>query len=360
MSSNHPSSPLADQGVLLLNLGSPDSLAVSDVRSYLREFLMDGRVIDTKAWKRWLIVNAFILPFRPRQSAKAYARIWTEEGSPLLVTSERVRQALDHEDLPVSLAMNYGKPTIASALKDLRDKGVKDLFIIPLYPHYAMSSWETVVAKAFDVMDALDYRPRSAVMQPFYRDEDYLDALVESARPYLEKPHDALLFSFHGIPEKHLRKTDPTDAHCLRVKDCCDTCSPAHATCYRHQCRETVRAFIERAGLDPSRCRMSFQSRLGRDPWLQPYTDEMLETLPSEGVKRLLVICPAFVSDCLETLEEIAMEGKEEFLEAGGEFFEQIPCLNQHPAWISLLRKRIDRWSERPETESSLPWTTAS
>jgi len=162
--------------------------------------------------------------------------------------------------------------------------------------------------------------------------------------PYLEKKPDLVLFSFHGIPERHLRKTDPSHAHCLASGDCCENCHPAHATCYRHQCYTTAHKMAARVGLGPDDYRISFQSRLGRDPWLTPYTDKTLEKLPSEGVKKLLVICPAFVTDCLETLEEISMEGKESFLESGGEWFEQIPCLNDHPAWIEVMRNRIDAW----------------
>ena len=319
---------------------------------------MDPRVIDTSAWKRSLIVNCFILPFRPRKSAEAYARIWTDEGSPLIVTSQKVRQALDSEEVPVNLGMNYGNPKISAALATLRDQGVERLFIAPLYPHYAMSSYETVLAKTLREMESLGWLPSFEVLQPFYRDTDYIEALVESAEPYLEKDFDALLFSFHGIPEKHLRKTDPTGCHCLRVENCCEVASPAHATCYRHQCRETVKAFVERAGLQPDQCIVSFQSRLGKDPWLQPYTDQVLEELPKNGVKKLLVICPAFVSDCLETLEEIAMEGEETFLEAGGDSFQQIPCLNEHPSWIRFLKSRTEDWMEgenQPEAPAFEP-----
>lgn len=341
-------------GVLLLNLGSPASTAVSDVRAYLREFLMDGRVLDAPKPVRWLVVNGFILPFRPKNSAEAYAKVWTDEGSPLIVTSEKVRGELDREDCPAFLAMNYGEPSIAGEVAKIREAGITDLFLMPQYPHYAMSSYETVVAKTMETLRELAPDIRTTLLQPFYRDDDYLEALKEVIQPYLEKKPDLLLFSFHGIPERHLRKTDPSHAHCLASSDCCENCHPAHATCYRHQCYTTAHETAARLGLSREQYHISFQSRLGRDPWLTPYTDKTLEALPGQGTKRLLVICPAFVTDCLETLEEISMEGKESFLESGGEFFEQIPCLNDHPSWIGVLRARIDSWRE------SLPAGTAS
>ncbi|MEM0964724.1 MAG: ferrochelatase [Verrucomicrobiota bacterium] len=331
-------------GVLLLNLGSPDSTEVGDVRRYLREFLMDGRVLDAPKPIRWMVVNAFILPFRPKNSAEAYSRVWTDQGSPLIVTSRNVRDLLDREDCPVFLAMNYGSPSIPDEVAKIRAAGVTDLFIMPQYPHYAMSSYETVVVKAMSCLKKELPGVHTTLLQPFYQDDDYLDAVETVMRPYLTKQPDLVLFSFHGIPERHLRKSDPSHAHCLESEDCCENCHPAHATCYRHQCFTTAHKVAAKAGLRSDQYRISFQSRLGRDPWLTPYTDKTLESLPEEGIRRLLVICPAFVTDCLETLEEISMEGKEIFEEAGGEWFEQIPCLNDHPAWIEVLMNRINRW----------------
>lgn len=331
-------------GVLLLNLGSPSSTEVADVRNYLREFLMDERVLDAPKPIRWVVVNGFILPFRPKSSAEAYEKVWTEEGSPLVVMSENVRKALDSDDCPVFLAMNYGEPSIPGVVDQIRQAGITDLFVMPQYPHYAMSSYETVVVKTMETLRETCPGIRSTLLQPFYRDDDYLSALETVSRPWLEKDPDLVLFSFHGIPERHLRKSDPSHAHCLADENCCESCHPAHATCYRHQCFQTAHLAAKRFGLAPEQYRITFQSRLGRDPWLTPYTDKTLEKLPSEGIKRLLVICPAFVTDCLETLEEIAMQGKESFLEAGGEFFEQIPCLNDHPAWLDVLGKRINDW----------------
>jgi ferrochelatase len=330
------------KAVLLLNLGSPDAPTVPAVRRYLREFLMDGRVIDTEAWKRWLIVNAFILPTRPKASAHAYASVWTDRGSPLVSTSQDFVELLSAKSpVPVYLGMRYGNPSTASQVERMRQEGVEEVLLFPLYPHYAMSSYESALVCATDAMrrlaPSMDYR----VVQPFFNDPDYIDCLIDQSRPYLDQPFDHLLFSFHGIPEKHLRKGDPSHAHCLSRGDCCQKAHPAHATCYRHQCFETVRAFVEKASLPSDRYSVSFQSRLGRDPWLSPYTDHVLAALPSRGVKRLLVICPAFVTDCLETLEEIAMQGKETFLEAGGEDYAQIPCLNLNPSWVRFAEKEI-------------------
>ncbi len=334
------------KAVLLLNLGSPDSTAVADVSRYLKEFLLDERVIDAPAPVRNLVVRGFILPFRPKQSAAAYRKVWTDEGSPLLVTSRRQQEGLATEiDMPVYLAMRYGNPSIATEVAAITRAGITDLFVAPLYPHYAMSSYETVVVRVTEELARQAPGVRIRLLQPFYQDEDYIEALFQASREYLQDPYDHLLFSFHGIPERHLRKSDPSHAHCLTVPDCCNCPHPAHATCYRHQCLRTAEAFARRAQLDPGRYSVSFQSRLGRDPWLKPYTDHVLEELPGKGVKKLRVMCAAFVADCLETLEEIAMEGKESFLAAGGTDFQQIPCLNDHPAWIAFLRDRVRAWS---------------
>jgi ferrochelatase len=235
-------------------------------------------------------------------------------------------------------------------VRELIDGGAEEFFLMPLYPHYAMSSFETVVVKAMNEIRAQEPDAQIDLLQPFYKDPQYIDALVRSAEPHLEDPYDKLLFSFHGIPERHLRKTDPSHSWCLSSPDCCGRPHPAHATCYRHQCFETVRAFVERAGIPEEKFAVSFQSRLGNDPWLSPYTDFELERLAKEGVKHVRVMCPAFVSDCLETLEEIAMEGKETFLENGGESFRLVPCLNDHAAWVDFLVDRIQGWSGRGES----------
>jgi ferrochelatase len=335
------------RAVLLVNLGSPDSTSVADVRRYLREFLGDERVLDLSAPARWLLLEGIILRTRPKQSAHAYEQIWTAQGSPLIVTSESVQrklQAVLGASLPVYLAMRYGQPSIASVISKIAADGVEEVLLIPQYPHYAMSSWETVVVKVYEEAARLAPQLRLATVQPFYEDADYIEALHTVAAPYLAQPHDYVLFSYHGIPVRHLRKADSSKAHCTMVQDCCSTCSPVQSTCYRAQVFATTRALAARAGLSADRHSVSFQSRLGREPWLTPYTDRELERLAREGRKRLLVLCPAFVADCLETIEEISVAGKRTFLEAGGESFIQIPCLNDHPAYIDFLAKRTQGW----------------
>lgn len=329
-------------GLLLVNLGSPDSPSVPDVRRYLGEFLMDGRVLDIPYPVRWFVVHAFILPSRPKQSAEAYHAIWQPEGSPLVVSGRKTREALQSRlDFPVELAMRYQNPSIPDAITKLRDRGVEDLLVIPLFPHYAMSSFETAVERVKAVAARLAPRMTLRIQPPYYAEPDYINALVASARPRLERGCDHLLFSFHGLPERHLHKSDPTGAHCLRVDHCCETDSEAHRTCYRAQCFKTVQAFVRAAGV--TRYSVSFQSRLGKDPWLRPYTDLELQRLAREGVQRLVVICPAFIADCLETLEEIGLRGRDSFLAAGGKEFDLIPCLNEHPVWIEALLNMVRR-----------------
>lgn len=340
---------MPNRAVLLVNLGSPDSPSVAAVRRYLAEFLGDDRVLDAPPQPlRWLLLHGIILRARPAKSAHAYASIWSPEGSPLVVTSRAVQRKLAAAlgpEWPVALAMRYGIPSIASVIGQLAAGGVEELLVIPQYPHYAMSSWETVVAKVFAEAARLAPRLHIETVQPFFEDADYIEALYASALPYLEKPHDYLLFSYHGLPVRHLRKADSSRAYCTIVPDCCSICSPVQATCYKAQVTRTTQALARRAGIDAARYSISFQSRLVGEPWLQPYTDFELKRLAAAGRKRLLVITPAFVSDCLETLEEIRVTGRETFLRAGGESFEHIPCLNDHPAYIDLLAARVRRWN---------------
>jgi ferrochelatase len=329
---------MSQSGVLLVNLGSPDSPSVPDVRRYLREFLMDGRVLDAPWAIRWFIVNCCILPSRPKQSAEAYHKIWTEEGSPLIAISRKVQALLQERlEVPVELAMRYKNPSIASAITSLHSQNVRNLLVIPLFPHYAMSSFETAVERVKEVAARLAPDMRSIIVPPYYDNPDYIQALISSAAPHKEHLFDHLLFSFHGLPERHLHKSDPTCNHCLKVENCCEVPSIAHSTCYRAQCFATAREFVRKSWA-PSYS-VAFQSRLGKDPWLQPYTEHELARLAQNGVKRLLVICPAFVADCLETIEEIGLRGREIFLGAGGREYTLIPCLNDHPLWIEALRK---------------------
>lgn len=335
---------MSKTGVLLVNLGSPDSTSTADVRSYLREFLMDERVLDISYPARFCLVNFAILPFRPRKTAEAYRKIWLPEGSPLVVISHRVTEAMQKRfEMPVALAMRYKNPSIASAIEKLYAQGVREIALVPLYPHYAMSSYETVVERVREVLADGYSDCTMKVLPPFYNDPDYINAMVENARPYLDREYDHLLFSFHGLPERHMRKADPTGSHCLATPDCCERANPAHATCYRAQARATIRAFVQKAAIPEGKYSLAFQSRLGREPWLPPYTSEVLLQLPKQGIRRLLVICPAFVSDCLETLEEIGLRGRESFIESGGTDLTLIPCLNEHPLWLDTLEKMTRR-----------------
>jgi ferrochelatase len=322
-----------------MNLGSPDSTEVYDVRKYLNEFLTDKRVIDS--WPvRNLLVRTVIVPSRAPKSAEAYRTIWTKNGSPLVqITRELAEKLQEQIPQPVVIAMRYGNPGIVTAFETLVKKmpDLEEAIAIPLYPHYAMSSYETAVEHAKEIHRKKKYGFRLKFIPPFYQDPEYIHAMAENMRPFLQKGFDHLLFSFHGIPERHIIKSDPTHQHCLQSPDCCAFLSVAHSTCYRHQCLKMMKLVADQLGFPQNKFSFSFQSRLLKDPWLKPYTDFRFQEMPAEGIKKLLVVCPSFVSDCLETLEEIAIRGKESFLAAGGSEYEMIPCLNTHPLWVQTL-----------------------
>jgi ferrochelatase len=331
------------KGIILMNLGSPDSPKVDDVKRYLDEFLMDGRVIDVPYLLRLLLVKGFIIPRRANNSAMAYSSIWTKEGSPLIEYTRQLQSAVQQNfEIPVEIAMRYGNPTPEDAYEKLLKKvpDLEEAILLPLYPHYAMSSFETAVESMKEVHKKKKYSFRLNIIDAYYNNADYINALAESMRPYLQKDYDKLLFSYHGIPERHIHKSDTTKSHCLSSGDCCEIASEAHAHCYRHQVRITTKLVTQQLNIPESKYEIAFQSRLNKD-WLKPFTDIRLEELPKEGIKKLLIICPAFVSDCLETLEEIAERGKEDFMRAGGESYEMIPCLNVHPLWVSAITKWI-------------------
>jgi protoporphyrin/coproporphyrin ferrochelatase len=328
------------RGVILMNLGSPDSTGVKDVKKYLTEFLLDKRVIDYPWLLRKMLVQGVIVPFRAPKSAEAYRTIWTKDGSPLVVfTRELGSRVQDRLASPVSVGMRYGNPSMEQAFEELikQRPDIEEVIAVPLYPHYAMSSYETAVEHARAVHSKKNYRFGLRFVPPYYNHPDYIRALTEHVRPYLNLDYDHLLFSYHGIPERHLRKTDPTGNHCLRSADCCSVNSAAHARCYRHQCLQTMNLVAQQLDIPLGKFSYSFQSRLGKEEWLKPYTDFRFMEMPREGIKKLLVICPAFVSDCLETLEEIAIRGKRSFLESGGEAFTMIPCLNLDDLWVKAL-----------------------
>ena len=322
-----------------MNLGSPKSTKVKDVKEYLDEFLMDERVIDYPWFLRALLVKGVILNVRPKKSAAAYKPVWTEEGSPLIVITKQIQAKLQQRvDIPVEIGMRYAEPSIETGIRKLVEQGVEEIVLFPLYPQYAMSTTETVVEKAKEVQEKFFPEVKINFVPPFYNKEIYINCLAESIKEKLPESFDLLQFSYHGVPERHIYKTDPTKT--CKIGDCCfKEDYPAHAYCYRHQCLKTTELVRQKLGFSAEQVKSTFQSRLGKDKWIEPYTDETLENLPKNGVKNLAIVCPAFVSDCLETLEEISVEGKEEFLHAGGEHFHYIPCLNDEDRWIDVVQQ---------------------
>lgn len=320
-------------GYLIINLGTPDSPTVPDVRRYLNEFLMDPYVIAVPWLIRRLLVSLVILPTRPKNSAHAYQQIWDERGSPLLFHSDDLRSALAEQlQAPVALGMRYGNPSIEHAVNELKSQGVTKIVVAPLYPQFADSTTTTCLEHIQQFAHGLELTP----LPPFYDDPAFVAPLAKTVSASLPDQWDHLLLSYHGLPERALTKTDPTGQHCLS-ENCCEKQSPAHATCYRHQAFATSQALAKHLKLEADQYTVSFQSRLGRLPWLRPYTDEVLAELPTRGVKHLVVACPAFVADNLETLEEIGMQGQETFQQAGGETFTLVPCLNATPEWVAGL-----------------------
>ena len=335
------------KGVLLVNLGSPDSTSKQDVRKYLDEFLMDERVIDLPKWLRTFLVRGIILNTRPKKSAKAYKKIWWEEGSPLIVLSERLqRQVQKKTQVPIALAMRYGNPSIKKGLQELADQEVDEVLLIPLYPQFAMATTETILVLAETLRQKYFPQMQFTSLPAFYNHPDYIRVLSNSIQEALQgKNWEHLLFSYHGVPERHIRKSDITKSHCKMDGKCCFQDSPAHQYCYRHQCEKTTLQVAEYLSLKPGTFSTSFQSRLGLDPWLKPYTDKTVAGFAKKGVKEMAIVTPAFISDCLETLEEIGMEAVEDFEEKGGEHLEVIPCLNDREDWVNVLSRWIDEWA---------------
>lgn len=334
------------KGVLLVNLGSPDSTNPKDVKKYLDEFLMDPRVIDVPRWARILLVRGIILNTRPKKSAAAYQKIWWKEGSPLIVISERLHKKIQSKTtIPVALAMRYGSMTLKKGLEELVNKGVDDVLVIPLYPQFAMATTETIDVRIEELRKEFFPQIETNSLPAFYNKPDYIEVLSGSISETIKNlDYEHLLFSYHGVPERHIRKRDITKSHCKIDENCCVTASKAHQYCYRHQCLETTRLVAAKLNLKEGSYSTSFQSRLGFDPWLQPYTDRTIERMGLAGTKKMVIVTPAFVSDCLETLEEIAMEGEEIFQEVGGKEFTVIPCLNDREDWADLLTSWIDSW----------------
>ncbi|WP_456379151.1 ferrochelatase [Lutibacter sp.] len=336
------------KGALLVNLGSPNSTSIIDVKKYLGEFLMDKRVIDMPYISRFLLVKGIILNTRPKKSAEAYKKIWWNEGSPLIVLSERLHKKVQkNTTIAVELAMRYGKPSIKNGIEELAKKGVNEIYLIPLYPQFAMATTETIIVLAEKIIKKQFPHIKLTTIPAFYNNTAYIEVLSKSIQKELEVLNpEHVLFSYHGVPERHIKKSDITKSHCKIDGSCCNTPSPAHEFCYRHQCYETTKLVAKQLNLKEGTYSTSFQSRLGRDPWLQPYTDKTIDNLAKNNIKNLAVVTPAFVSDCLETLEEIGIEAKHSFIKNGGEKFNTIPCLNDDDAWAKTLSNWIKNWAK--------------
>ncbi|WP_419420313.1 ferrochelatase [Legionella sp. D16C41] len=318
-------------GLLLINLGTPKSPAPVDVRRYLKQFLADKRVINLSAPLRYILLYTLILPFRPKQSSHAYKSIWTEEGSPLLVNHQRLVNKLKTKltDTKVALAMQYGEPSINEALEVL--KSCSQITILPLYPQYSSAATGAALEKTLKLLAKRPTHPSLLIMRDFFNHPSFLQAQAAAIKPYIEK-HDHLLFSYHGIPERHLKE--------IGCKNICQTCPPieeANSICYKAQCQQTTTELAKILALPAEKFSMSFQSRLGRTPWIKPYTDFILPDLAKRGIKKLAITCPAFVADCLETLEEIGIRAREQWLSLGGEEFTLIPCLNDNNEWVQAI-----------------------
>lgn len=335
---------MAKKVIILTNLGSPDSTSTKDLKKYLNEFLMDERVIDLPKFLRTLLVKGIVVPIRASKSAKKYKSIWTDEGSPLVVTTDKLaKKVQSYSNLPTYVCMRYGSRSPLDILTKIQadNPDLEELVLLPLYPHYAMSSYESAVVHVQSAYHKLDMNSEFKVVKPFYNNNDYIKNIAESIKPFLGKRYDHILFSYHGIPVRHVKKTDVTKNHCFTCENCCDVKSEAHKTCYRHQVRVTTNLVANELKIQSDQYSISFQSRLGTDEWLSPNTSDVLKKMPANGIKNLLVISPAFVSDCLETLEELHMDEKRNFLESGGESFHVIPCLNTNRDWIETVGRLI-------------------
>ena len=341
------------QGLLLVNLGTPDEPTAPAVRRYLRQFLSDPRVLDIHPVGRAALLNMVILPRRPAQSAAAYRKIWDPtRGSPLLFHSQDLAQQVGERlgaGWRVELAMRYGSPSIEAALERLRATGADEIVVLPLYPQYAASSTGSSLEEVYRIAAARWNTPSIAAVPPFYDEESFIAAFAAVGRPVLEREKpDHVLFSFHGLPERHMRKSDESGRHCLASASCCDRVDGVNRNCYRAQCYATARALAAALALDEKGWSVSFQSRLGRTPWIRPYTDVVLDELAARGIKRLAVFCPAFVADCLETLEEIGIRAREQFRAAGGDDLFLVPSLNSSPGWVDAVVDLARRHASPP------------
>ncbi len=356
------SSASAKVGILLVNTGTPDSPSTADVRRYLRQFLGDPRVLDMPALARWLLLELIILPTRPAKSAHAYRAIWTEQGSPLRIHGHNLAQLLESElsgQAVVRLAFQYGNPSIPGAIDELAAQGIDQLIAVPLFPHYAAASYGSAAAAVMAAANERWVVPCVHIVPPFWHAPEFLDAVVQGARAHMvEFQPDHVLLSYHGVPERHCTRTDTQGQTCLKSPGCCDDLGLANRNCYRAQCFATSRALIGQLELDPGRVTTAFQSRLGKVPWIRPYADETVLDLAKQGVKKLLVLEPSFVADCLETLEEIGIRAKSDFEGAGGSELRLVPSLNSSNLWVrglaQIVRRSAAGWLPGP-TDSAQP-----
>lgn len=336
---------MGKKGILLINLGTPDSPSTADVRKYLGEFLMDGRVIDINPVSRNLLVKGIIVPFRSPKSAKLYQAIWSDKtGSPLLHFSKLQHQLLQDrlgDDYQVELAMRYQSPSIEQALQKLKDAKVDSIKVLPLFPHYASASSGSVLDKVMKLLSNWETIPNLSFINSFHDNGKMIQAFADNGRKYKPETYDHILFSFHGLPQRQLIKSDHSGQHCLKVNGCCQTLTENNKFCYSAQCHDTARLIAEKLNLPREKYTICFQSRLGKSPWVKPYTSEVVKELAGKGIKKLLVFCPAFVADCLETVYEVTVEYGDLFKEFGGEEVQLVESLNDNPLWIEAMEDMV-------------------
>ncbi len=336
------------KGVLLVNLGTPDAPTRGAVYRYLKEFLLDARVIDYPWLPRNLLVRGLIAPFRSGSSSKLYKMLWTEEGSPLKIYGERVAEGVQQhlgEEYVVELAMRYQNPSIESALNRLLDMQVSEIIVFPMFPQYASATTGSIHEMVMRILATKETIPNVKLINSYYDYEPVIEIFADNARKFDLDSFDHIIFSYHGLPQRQLRKGDPTGSHCLKKENCCQSIGLANQFCYSAQCHATTRLIAEKLALSPDRYTTSFQSRLGPEAWIQPYTIKTIEEKAGEGARRLLVFSPAFVADCLETIIEIGTEYQEEFEEMGGEKVDLVPSLNDDPRWIRAVADLVERYA---------------
>lgn len=331
-------------GVLLVNLGTPDSFNTADVRKYLKEFLMDPRVMDIPPLPRWFLVNLVIAPFRAPKSAKIYKEVWEERGSPLKFFGEDVKELLQKElgeEYHVSFGMRYQNPGIKAALEELRAEQVKKIIVIPLFPQYASATTGSVIEKVFEIIKNWQVIPSLEFISNFLEEEKFVKTFADIAQKHMQQnDYDHFVFSYHGLPERQVYKAS-VDNYCKLNEKCCAVYHKKNQYCYRAQCFETSRLLAKELNIPEEKYTIAFQSRLGKDPWIRPYTEEVIKEMPAKGIKSVLAFSPAFVADCLETTIEVGEEFKEVFMEAGGEKWDLVESLNKHPMWVECLKEMV-------------------